>query len=232
MLKIDYRIQKTLEELFEMNTGYILDFSNSSFQRFVLGSINLDIYFDPGYEEYTSKANKLRQILKNEPEEKVATLITDLVEYYEDFKLKKQSLTEYDKKKIYELKEYAKDLGKTNNEKIILDNEIDEKMKIISTRNACFNQMTKDEKLKEICNMLEYLLKSKKEFISLDYETNSMGYLNGKSVAEFRKKIQCFRHSSKESIEERENFSEEQKDFLIEYGVLLCNFVYRELKRK
>ena len=71
MAKLKYTTKQAIEELFEMGSGYVLDFSNSSFDRFVSGVIGINIYKDEGYEEYCSKANKLRQIFDTEPNFKV-----------------------------------------------------------------------------------------------------------------------------------------------------------------
>lgn len=232
MAKLDYKILKILEEILEMKTGYILDFSNSSFQRFVKGTINVDIYADKGYEEYCSKANKLRQVFETESNEKVSKLILALVDYYEDYKLKSKKLTEYDKKKIKQLKEAAIALNKNKEENIAVYEELEDKIKTISTRNATFNQMATDEKLKEIGNLIEYLLKDNGKFITLDYKTNSAGFLSEEIVKDLRKKIQCFRHSSKESIIERKSFNKQQKEFMIEFGIVVCNFIYKEIKAK
>ena len=165
MAKLDYKILNILEEILEMKTGYILDFSNSSFQRFVKGIINVDIYSDKGYEEYCSKANKLRQVFETESNENVSALILALVDYYEDYKLKNNKLTEYDKKKIKQVKEAVVNLKEEKEEKIAVYEELDDKIKVISTRNATFNQMATDEKLKEIGNLIEYLLKDNGKFI-------------------------------------------------------------------
>lgn len=232
MAKLDYKILNILEEILEMKSGYILDFSNNSFQRFIKGIINVDIYADKGYEEYCSKANKLRQVLETESNDKVSKLILALVDYYEDYKLKNKKLTEYDKKKIKQLKEAAIALNKNKEENIAVYEELEDKIKTISTRNATFNQMATDEKLKEIGNLIEYLLKDNGKFITLDYETNSAGFLSEENVKGLRKKIQCFRHSSKESIIERKSFNEQQKEFMIEFGIVVCNFIYKEIKAK
>lgn len=229
MAKIDFKIQNILEELLEMESGYVLDFSNNSFQRFVKGTINVDIYKDNGYQEYCSKANKLRQIIENESNDKVSTLIFALAEYCEDNKLRSKKLTEYDKKKIKQLKEAAISLKAEKEEKIVVHKDLDEMIKMISTRNAAFNQMATDEKLKEIGNVIEYLLKDNGKFIAIDYETNSVGFLNEAVVIELRKKLQCFRHSSKESIVERNLYNEQQKEFMIEFGIVICNFICKEL---
>lgn len=102
--KISYRTLKSLEDLLEMGGGYVLDFSNPSFQRFIKSVIDVDIYQDEGYEEYCSKANKLRQIFETESTLKVTKIINELLDYCEDIKLKNQNLTDYDKKKITDIK--------------------------------------------------------------------------------------------------------------------------------
>jgi len=72
----------TFEKLFAMSNGYVLDFDNSKFSSFVQNSINLDIYKSPGYSEYCSKANKLRQIWRDESDLSVGRLLSDLIEYF------------------------------------------------------------------------------------------------------------------------------------------------------
>lgn len=60
MANLTLREIRLFGELLDMSSG------NSSFARFVMGAINIDIYEGPGYTEYCSKVNKLRQIWKNE----------------------------------------------------------------------------------------------------------------------------------------------------------------------
>lgn len=104
MAKLTYQEKSVLEELFVMSSGYVMDFSNSTFERFIGDIINIDIYNDPGYEVYSSKANKLRQIWNEEPDNVVGTLIEALLSYFEDMKLKQNSLTDYERKKIEEMR--------------------------------------------------------------------------------------------------------------------------------
>ena len=100
MAKLTYQEKNTLEELFNMGTGYVIDFSNSSFQRFIEDVVRINIYEDPGYEEYSSKANKLRQILNQESDFTVGTLILALLDYYENYKLKITPLMSMIKNKL------------------------------------------------------------------------------------------------------------------------------------
>lgn len=232
MADLKYSTIQTLEELFEMNTGYVIDFSNSSFERFIKGIINLNVYNDEGYEEYCSKANKLRQVFQKESNFKVAKLIIALLEHYEDYKLKNNKLTEYDKKKIKEIKIEMEELKSENCGQIVVEEEVDELMQKISTRNAQFYQMAIDEKLKEIGNLIEFLLKRGKKFITLDYEKITLGLISEDDIKGLRKKVQCFRHSSQESLEERNTYTEKQKQFMIEYGIIICNLIYNEVKGK
>jgi hypothetical protein len=230
MANLKYTTIQSLEELFDMGSGYVLDFSNSSFQRFIKGIIGIDIYQDKGYEDYCSKANKLRQIFESESNSKVAKLISALLNYYEDYKLKNNELLDYDKKKIDETKKAIENLEKEDAEKVVVIEELDELIQKISTRNAQFSEMALDEKLKEIGNLIEYLLKKDGKFITLNYENISLGFIKENNVKELRKKIQCFRHSSQESLKERKDYTENQKQFIVELGIIICNLIYNELK--
>jgi len=230
MANLKYTTIQSLEELLDMESGYVLDFSNNSFQRFIKGIIDIDIYQDKGYENYCSKANKLRQIFETESNLKVAKLISALLNYYEDYKLKNNKLTDYDKKKIDEIKKAIEDLEKEDNEKVVVIEELDEVIQKISTRNAKFSWMALDEKLKEIGNLIEYLLKRDGKFITLNYDYIFLGFIKENDIKELRKKIHCFRHSSQESLKERKEYTENQKQFMVELGIVMCNLIYNELK--
>ena len=230
MASLGYKTKQAIEELFDMKTGYVIDFTNNTFQTFIKESIDIDIYCDKGYEEYLSKANKLRKIFKMESNGKVSKLIIDLLDYYEDYKLKRKELTDYDRETIEDIKKDIRDLEKNDEESITLIEELEELIPKISTRNAQFYQMPINEKLKEIGNLIEHLLKKDKKFITLNYEYISSGFIKESDVKNLRKKVQCFRHSSQESIEERNAYTYEQKKFMIEYGIVICNLIYNELK--
>lgn len=100
------------------------------------------------------------------------------------------------------------------------------KFQEISTRGARFESMPTDEKIKEILNMIEYLLKENGTYIELDYERISLNTIDKQLIIDFKKKLQCFRHASAESIKERNNYTDKQKKFIIDYGIMLCNLIY------
>ena len=113
--------------------------------------------------------------------------------------------------------------------------EIENLIKKISTRNADFVDMGEDEILKEICNGIEYLLnedsKKKDNFIRLDISDN-INIINDDKIRDFRKTLECFRHSSKGSIEERKKYSLFEKDMMIRYGIFVLETIIKKLKYK
>lgn len=92
MASLSFREKSKLEALLGMESGYVLEFSNSSFARFIGDVCNIDIYNGKGYEEYASKANKLRQIWNNENDLVVGNLLNALLDEYVDYK---QRIDEY-----------------------------------------------------------------------------------------------------------------------------------------
>lgn len=72
-----------LEAAFSMNGGYVLDFTNQSFQRFINNTVKLDIY-NPKYSIYgTSKAKMLRAFWEIESDSVVGKLTEQMLLYYE-----------------------------------------------------------------------------------------------------------------------------------------------------
>jgi hypothetical protein len=70
-----------LEKLFQMGGGYVLDFSNRTFQEFVADAVRKNIE-DNRYDYAScSKANRLRQFWKIEPNHTVGLLTRQMVEY-------------------------------------------------------------------------------------------------------------------------------------------------------
>lgn len=115
MANLTYKEKLNFEELFEMASGYVLDFSNATFARFIWETINIDIYGGLGYEEYCSKANKLRQIWEKESDAVVGILMDELLFYYEDLcSRKEEELSEWTVKRIKELRIVANRLKGTN----------------------------------------------------------------------------------------------------------------------
>lgn len=112
---------------------------------------------------------------------------------------------------------------------INIDESIDKKFIYISNRQSSFHNMSLNEKLMEIANLIEALLKRDNKFISFDYSNAFLGYISEDLVKKYRKNMQCFRHSSVESIKERETRSDEQKRFLVDYGLTIVKVIHSQL---
>jgi hypothetical protein len=70
--QIDFML---LDSLFEMHSGYVLDFSNKTFAAFFAEELNIDIDHPAYHDRGTSKANRLRCFLqKTDPASAVRTL--------------------------------------------------------------------------------------------------------------------------------------------------------------
>lgn len=111
-----------------------------------------------------------------------------------------------------------------------IDDSINQKFVEISNRQASFNNMSTDEKLSEIANLIESLLKKKGKFLTPDYSTICFDYISNDIVKSYRKKMHCFRHAADDAIAERNNYSEEQKSFFVDYGLTIVKVIYSLLK--
>ncbi len=81
MADLSFNEKMKLEKLFDMGSGYVLDFSNRTLTEFVAESTGRDIY-EAKYEHSSgSKANRLRAFWATEPNHLVGKLLTDLLEY-------------------------------------------------------------------------------------------------------------------------------------------------------
>lgn len=110
---------------------------------------------------------------------------------------------------------------------IVIDNLIDQKFIEISNRQASFNNMSTNEKLSEIANLIENMLKKNGHFIKPDYSPICFDYISDETVTSYRKKMQCFRHASSEAIVERSSYSEEQKNFFVDFGLTIIKVIHK-----
>lgn len=109
---------------------------------------------------------------------------------------------------------------------IDIDDSINQKFIEISNRQASFNNMSTEEKLAEIANLIERLLKKNGKFLTPDYSTICFDYISNDIVASYRKKMHCFRHATDNAIAERKTYSEEQKSFFVDYGLTIIKVIH------
>lgn len=100
----------------------------------------------------------------------------------------------------------------------------------VSLNKGDFNDKEDDEKLLLITNVIEYLLKDdkKQKFLNINY-SECFELFNEKDIIKYRKVLQDYRHSTKEAVKTRKNITENQKRFLINYGITIINYISSQL---
>lgn len=77
MASLKNSTKQKIEHLLEMNTGYVLDFSNASFRDFIKTSVGVDM--DEKYPD-GSKATRLREFWHNESDTTVVVLMSEMLD--------------------------------------------------------------------------------------------------------------------------------------------------------
>lgn len=79
-----------------------------------------------------------------------------------------------------------------------------------------------DEKLASINMAIENILVKNQKYISVDSDLLFLGFIYEEQIKEYRKLTHCVRHGSSEMVEKRAQFTENQKVFLVNYGLTIC----------
>jgi hypothetical protein len=79
--ELDYLDKLNFESFFGMKSGYVLDFTDRSFQEFVGSVTGKDILSSKYKYQSGSKANRLRAFIKEESDYDVGVLLENLVKY-------------------------------------------------------------------------------------------------------------------------------------------------------
>ena len=82
MAELKFQERNYIEKLFDMKSGYVIDFSNRTFREFVYDTVKIDIEEEKYYENGDSKANRLRTFFKLESNHTVGILIQGLLDYW------------------------------------------------------------------------------------------------------------------------------------------------------
>ncbi|PKG42654.1 abortive infection family protein [Psychroflexus sp. MES1-P1E] len=82
MSKFGFIEKSKFEKLFGMSSGYVLDFSDRTFQKFIVEAIRIDIYDEKYNHGSGSKANRLRGYWLTESNYNIGKLLEKLLEYW------------------------------------------------------------------------------------------------------------------------------------------------------
>lgn len=109
------RLEKLkLENIFEMNDGYVLDFSNKTFNNFIFETINIELYSDKYADNGESKANRLRTIWQKENNYLVGKLTKEMLDYWKDTVMIYKQITEKQQIHFEECYKIANKLSEDN----------------------------------------------------------------------------------------------------------------------
>ena len=81
MTTFKFREVSLLERLFRMEDGYVLDFSNRTFEQFFADE-DIEIYSGEYGFKGTSKANHMRAFWETEPDHVVGRVLASLIEHH------------------------------------------------------------------------------------------------------------------------------------------------------
>jgi hypothetical protein len=82
MADLAYIERANIENFLEMKSGYVMDFSDSTFQEFVVETVGLDIDNEKYHYASNSKANRLRQFIKVESNYTFGKLLSAFCDYW------------------------------------------------------------------------------------------------------------------------------------------------------
>lgn len=81
MSSLKFAEKQNLENFLEMGGGYVLDFSNRTFQEFIYDGTGIDIYNEKYEDDGDSKAKRLRCFWEKENDDLVGNVLKMMLEY-------------------------------------------------------------------------------------------------------------------------------------------------------
>ena len=85
MSDLSNKEKRKLERAFGMASGYVLDFSNRTFEEFILDRVGIEIYDDKYEYGSGSKANRMRALWDIEPNHIVGKVLGDILDEWEEW---------------------------------------------------------------------------------------------------------------------------------------------------
>ncbi|RPA60697.1 hypothetical protein EF384_04430 [Aerococcus agrisoli] len=114
---------------------------------------------------------------------------------------------------------------KNDNPVFLFSEDILDMIAHISTNKGDFHTFSLDDQLVNLNNSIEYLLKTNKEFVTI--EPNIFyKYFSNEDIKRFRNETQVFRHSSPQAIDERNQWDEQKKKFYVRLGIIMVTNIY------
>lgn len=100
---------------------------------------------------------------------------------------------------------------------------IEELFTKISTRGSTFDNMENQEKLKDISNLLEHILKENNKYKPIDTK-DTLGLISSNFVKDYRNILHCYRHGEKSDLDKRDELKDKEF-FLIHLGISIIHAI-------
>ena len=113
---------------------------------------------------------------------------------------------------------------------ITIEEKVDELIQNISTRSAKFEHMAIDEKLENIRNAYDHLIKLIGGFDKIDYPKLFISFIEESNLKNYSKRLHAFRHGDSTSLAERADYTDQEKKYMIEFGIIVLNRLWNNLK--
>ena len=84
MSDLSFAEKRKLERALDMGSGYVLNFSNRTFEEFIFDSVGIEIYSSKYDHASGSKANRMRAFWEKEPNYLVGKLLGDIFENWDE----------------------------------------------------------------------------------------------------------------------------------------------------
>lgn len=100
MADLTFIEKRTIENFLGMGGGYVMDFSNQTFQEFIIDCVGIDIYSNKYDYSSGSKANRLRAFIKEESNYTTGKLLAAFLDYWMS-KVHLGEINFYDDEELY-----------------------------------------------------------------------------------------------------------------------------------
>ncbi len=89
-----------------------------------------------------------------------------------------------------------------------------------------------NQNLNLIANAIEFFLKEGKRFNELNFSIDELVFIDNDKIRKLRNKLQCFRHSTNDDINEREAMTNEDKFFYLHLGYSYLTIIKKYVKHE
>lgn len=119
--------------------------------------------------------------------------------------------------------------NRSNHSSFNVNKDLDYIIRDISNGRGYLDTQTVNDQLTTLCNCIEYFLKEKNKFKVVSPDL-FYGFLDNNDLKKFRQDTQIFRHTTKDTLEERRFWNDNKKKFYIRLGINMVTEIHQKSK--